>query len=190
MYDIERLRRAVKMRLTDSRYRHSLAVQRRAAQLAAMHGADWYRAAVAGLVHDICHCDTKDEQLKYLRAHGILLDAFYRRHPQIWHAVTGAVYLREELRIADREILRAVRYHTTGCAGMSALEKVVYLADATSADRTYPGVEDLRALADADLDRAVYRALHHTVSKLVQNGQVVVQDAWDALRYYSNPPGE
>jgi len=181
----ERLRRAVRARLSDERYHHSICVQRRAVRLAHLHAEDWYRAGVAGLVHDICHCDSPDEQLKYLRAHGILLDDFYLRHPQIWHAITGSILLCDEWNVGDKAILRAVRYHTTGREEMTGLEKIVYLADATSEDRDYPGVLELRALADADLNRAMYRSLHRNAMNVVAMGEPVVTEAWEALRYYS-----
>jgi len=181
----ERLRKQLQSMLTPGRYRHSLCVQRRASALARLHGADWFRAGVAGLVHDVCHCMPPEVQLKYLEEHGILLDDFYLRHPQIWHAITGSILLCDEWNVGDKAILRAVRYHTTGREEMTGLEKIVYLADATSEDRDYPGVLELRALADADLNRAMYRSLHRNAMNVVAMGEPVVTEAWEALRYYS-----
>lgn len=51
--------------------------------------------------------------------------------------------------------MTAVRYHTTGRAGMSLLEKVLFIADFTSADRDYKDVDVMRRLADEDLSAAM-----------------------------------
>ena len=50
-------------------------------------------------------------------------------------------FLEQVLQVKDADILDAVRYHTTARAGMSRLERVLYLADFTSADRDYPDVD-------------------------------------------------
>jgi HD superfamily phosphohydrolase YqeK len=66
--------------------------------------------------------------------------------------------LEHELRIKDREILEAVRVHTTGFPGMSTLAKVVYLADCLEPGRDFPGLIDIRNIARNDLDRALLMA--------------------------------
>lgn len=184
MLDPERLRRVIQGRLSQKRYAHSMNVQRRAAVLAGIHGADWYRAAVAGLAHDICRDEPKVWQLKYLHAHDILLDDSVRCHPMVWHAVTGAAYLYHELGLRDTPVLDAVRFHTTGRGGMSLLEKVVFLADATSADRDFPGIRELRSLSEEDLDHAMYCCIHREVRRAVDAGKPVIGDSWEALRYF------
>lgn len=52
------------------------------------------------------------------------------------------------LGVEDGDIVSACRYHTTGRAGMSLLEKVLFIADFTSADRDYKDVDVMRRLAD------------------------------------------
>lgn len=43
--------------------------------------------------------------------------------------------MKLELHITDEDIIGAVRWHTTGKANMTQLEKIVYLADFISEDR-------------------------------------------------------
>jgi nicotinate-nucleotide adenylyltransferase len=95
------------------------------------------------------------------------------------------VYLQEELGICDEEVLAAVRYHTTGRQGMTALEKIVFLADATSAERDYPGVEERRGLANRDLNAAMLAFLQFELAKLTEKGQPIVRDAWDCYNFFS-----
>lgn len=171
--------------LGEKRLRHSYCVRDRAAALADIHGADREKAALAGLLHDICHDIAKEEQLKYLRRRGILLDTLTLRHPVLWHAPCGAAWLREELGVADEEVLDAVRYHTTGRKDMSLLDKVVFLADATSAERDYPSVEERRLLADKDLDTAMLAFLRFELERQAKAGGVIVRDAWEAYNDFA-----
>ena len=84
------------------------------------------------------------------------------------HAFLGEYVAENVLGIKDKDILTAIRYHTTGCAGMTALEKVVYTADLIERGRTYPGVEALREAVEKDFEsgfsecmRQGYKHLKH-----------------------------
>lgn len=182
--DMERLNRAVKETLSPKRYAHSLAVRDRAIELAGMYGYDWYKAGVAGLIHDICKEMDEDAQLNYLRRCGILLDALTLMHPQVWHGITASFYVRREYGIRDEEILSAVRYHTTGRAAMTLGEKILYLADLTSADRIFPNVDHVRMLCEQSLDDAVAYCQGTIMERLVRERRPIVQDALEAYNYY------
>ena len=73
-----------------------------------------------------------------------------------------------------------MRYHTTGRAGMSPLEKIVYLADLTAAGRSYADIAQMRRLADSDLDDAVLYALVYTIRSLSEKRQAVHPDTFAA----------
>ena len=93
--------------------------------------------------------------------------------------MAGEAFLRTELRITDEDILRAVRYHTTGRGGMTLLEKIIYIADYISADRAYDGVEKMRNLAEKSLESAMMFGLTFTISELCDKEQVVHPDSVD-----------
>lgn len=69
--------------------------------------------------------------------------------------------------MTDEEILGAVRWHTTGKAGMTLLEKIIYVADFISADRDYKDVEVVRRLAYISLEHAILYTSRYTVNKMV-----------------------
>ena len=71
--------------------------------------------------------------------------------------------MENEYHIEDEDILNAVKFHTTGRAGMSLLEKIIYIADAIEPNRNYPGVEQLRKVAETDLDEACLLSLTNTI---------------------------
>ncbi|MBR2338940.1 MAG: nicotinate-nucleotide adenylyltransferase [Clostridia bacterium] len=172
----EQYKAIIRGRLTPRRFEHSLAVAVQAEHLAKKYGADPDKARVAGLLHDILKDTDGDSQLQILQDFGILLDTVEKTAPKLWHARAGAVFVEHILGITDRDILDAVRYHTTGRAGMSLLEIILYLADFTSADRDYPDVEVLRRLTEEDLDKAMEYAVEYTIHDLREAGRAVQPD--------------
>lgn len=176
-------------RLTPKRYRHSLAVAEQAVHLAKLYGADPDKAYTAGLLHDILKDTDGDSQLQIFKRFDILLDAVEKNAPKLWHAHAGAVFLEHILGIHDADILAAVRYHTTGRAGMSRLEEVLYLADFTSADRDYPDVDVLREITERDKNAAMLYALEYTVDDLRENGREVHPDTLACLKEYRERNG-
>lgn len=93
----------------------------------------------------------------------------------IWHGLVGASFVERELGITDAEILHAIRVHTTGAAKMSLLDKIIYVADYIEPGRDFPGVQDARAIAWADLDEAVAFETKHTLAHLLAQEQQVIQ---------------
>ncbi len=182
----EQFREIIRVRESDYRYHHSLEVAKSAEYLAKRYGADPDKARIAGLLHDITKDVLATEQLQILKGFDILLDDTEQNAPKLWHAITGAAFLQRVLHIEDEDLLRAVRYHTTARAGMSLLEKVVYIADFISADRTYPDVDVMRKRADESLESAMEYALLYTVSDLTKKGAAVHPDTLAALAEIMN----
>ena len=165
--------------LNEDRFNHSLCVARQAEYLANKYGADKNKAYLAGLLHDITKNKSLNQHLKILDEFGIILtDA--DKNPNLLHAISGSAYLKFILKIDDNDILNSVRYHTTGRANMSLLEKVVYLADFTSEDRNYKDIDIMRGLADTDIDKAIFYSLTYTINKLVSLKTSIHPDTVDA----------
>ncbi len=166
----------IRTRLGDYRFHHSLCVAQEAARLAAKFGADVDKARTAGLLHDIMKDTDENTQLQFFEEFGIMPDEAAKASRTLWHAITGAAFIERILGVDDPEILQAVRYHTTGRAGMSTLEKVLFVADFTSADRTYPDVEVMRCLADESLERAMVYGIDYTIRELLSAGRAIHPD--------------
>ena len=167
----------LKERLTPKRFAHSLNVMERAVELANIHGADPQKAELAGLIHDIEKNTPIKILLQTLEKSDILLSSVDLASPPIWHAPCGFLYARDALGIRDEDVLNAIRYHTTGRAGMSKLEKVVYLADLTSADRDFSDIRKVRKLSEQNLDAALLYSLQFILGDLVAQGQPLQQDS-------------
>ena len=63
---------------------------------------------------------------------------------------------------------------------MTLLEKVVFVADFISADRTYPGVEEMRELARQSLDKTIEEGLNFTIRELCDRRQPIYIDTIQA----------
>jgi len=155
---------------------------RLAVSLAERWGADPEQAARAAILHDCTKMFSATEQLILCRRYDILLDDFDRQNESLLHAKTAAAVAARVFGEAE-EICSAIRWHTTGRAGMTKLEKIVYLADMIEETRSYDGVEELRLMAQQNLDGAVRLALRRTIEFVQSGGRLLHPDSGAALRY-------
>lgn len=170
-------------RLDSQRYIHSLAVAKQSVYLAKKYGGDVNKCELAGLLHDITKNTSADEQLKLFSEFGIILSDVEKTSPKLWHALSGSVFIKEKLGIDDEEIIKAVRYHTTGKPDMNLLEKILFVADFTSEDRDYPDVGVIRNLSEKSLEEAMIYGLNYTIRDLCERNFAVHPDTVDAYNY-------
>jgi predicted HD superfamily hydrolase involved in NAD metabolism len=162
----------VRAQMHEKRYQHTLGVAESARRLAERYGADPDKAELAGLVHDYCKCWPVERMRQILIRHDYPKELL-QGEKELWHAFAGAIVIQTELGITDAEVLQAVRYHTTGRAGMSLLEKVVCVADYIEPNRNFPGVEQIRTLALQNLEEALATALGGTIRFLIEQRKTV-----------------
>ncbi len=167
MNDYTEYKQILEKRLKPKRYHHSLCVADEAMRLARKYGCDCEKAYLAGLLHDITKNATEDEHLQIFNQFGIMLNDVEKNAEKLMHAISGAAYIENILGIKDIDVITAVRYHTTARANMSLLEKVLYLADFTSADRDYDDVDVMRQKVEISIDAALDYALTYTINDLI-----------------------
>ena len=163
---------------------HVLGTEQEAIRLAERYGADVEKARVAALLHDCTKKLDMDEQLALCRRYGIELDELEQRALKLLHAKTGAAIARDVFGVDD-EIYSAIWWHTTGHAGMTLLEKIMYLADYIEPSRDFPGVDKLRAVCYKDLDEGLLMGLEMTIEEMTGMGNPVHRatiEARDALK--------
>ncbi|MFU0800909.1 MAG: bis(5'-nucleosyl)-tetraphosphatase (symmetrical) YqeK [Xylanivirga thermophila] len=165
--DIDQMNDKLRELLTKKRYEHSLGVAEMAKKLAHCYGADSNRALVAGLLHDCAKCLTEEDKTKLCNKYS--LGDIYLKYGDVMHGPLGACLARDIFEITDEQILNAIKYHTTGREGMNVLEKIIYLADYIEPSRNFPGVDELRNIADQNLDGAVLKALDNTIIYVIES---------------------
>ena len=97
-----------------------------------------------------------------------ILDDIQKLSNKLWHSIAGAVYIEHKLGIKDKELLDAVRYHTTARADATLMDKILYIADYVSAERNFDGVEGLRKDLEKSLDLCYRNALQMSILELSQ----------------------
>ena len=168
----------------EKRFNHIIRVEKAAVALAERYGADVYKARAAALLHDVTKRKTHEEQLNMAREFGIIGVEELEKSPKVAHAFTAAGYAEYVLGVGDTDILNAIRYHTTGRAGMSLLEKIIFLADGIEEGRAFDGVEEIRKAAFEDLDRAMLISLEMTRGKIENNGAYLHPYTADAIAFF------
>lgn len=183
-YNLNQLDSLAKSKLSIQRYYHTQCVVKQADKLAEIYGCNRNQAKIAAWLHDICKEMPKEEQLQWLTKYGIILDSVQQKQPKIWHGMAACGFCKYELKICDQSILNAIRYHTTASENMSMLDEVVYLADLTSDDRTYPDIDKMRKLAETEIGPAMKYALCYSLSDLIKHEQGICHDSFTAYNYY------
>ena len=167
-------------RMRQPRLKHSKNVAKEAVRLAKKYGADVSKAELAGILHDATKETPEEEQLSLIERAGIVLTPLERTTHKLWHAISGAAFVQVELGITDEDIINSIRFHTTGREGMSLLEKVILIADFTSAERDYDGVDKMRKAADKSLEEAMLEGLSFTIADLSQRKLAIAPDTFAA----------
>ena len=164
LYFVPELAKAQKL-LTDKRAAHTLRVAFMAAENCRRLKVPEKKAVIAAALHDAA---------KYLKPFDRRLKGFVPPEgvpENVMHQYAGAYLAEHEFGVEDEDVLNAIRYHTSGRAGMSPLEKLIFLADMLEEGRDYDGVERLRALFDEDVDLCLEEALKEQLDYLKRSGK-------------------
>ena len=173
----------LKKELDSQRYEHTLGVERMAKNMARIFGEDEELAALAGLLHDCAKCMPLSQMQK--AAKHMDVDPVMKESKALMHSVAGMCMAESVYGVTDPLVLGAIRWHTTGHANMTALEKIIYLADMIEPNRKpYPGLEELRELCMNDLDAAMHRALRMSLEHVLEQGKTLHPDTLAALKAY------
>lgn len=156
----EEMYQYVASKLSPKRYAHTRGVVEMALEYAKLNGLDYDETFIAALFHDIAKELSSEESLALCEKYHIELDEYERKHIYLAHGKVGAAILERDWGISKPSILNGIKYHTLGRLNMTDLEKVIYLADMTEEGRSsYKGKEEIKRLAQYNLDRAMYKAL-------------------------------
>ena len=172
-FDIKRIKKDLKEKLSKNRYEHSLRVANYCKRLAQIYKADENKAYLSGLVHD-CAKNLEEYYMLNKKVNSdIILDIEEKNNPKIQHAPIGAAVCKNLYGISDNEIISAVRYHTTARENMSLIEKILFISDKIEPNREYDTVEELRKIADYDIDKAIIKFLNDSFEYLEKNSQKI-----------------
>lgn len=185
------LREKMKGSMSEKRFVHTAAVEEMVARLCALYCPEHtLQLRAAALLHDFTKELTPEAQQALCEAYDIPVDDLQRLSPKTYHAKTAAARIvRDFPEFADPIIIDAVRWHTTGRAGMTLTEKLLYLADYIDDSRTFSSCVLLRRYffgAEPELMTKEERERHlratlllsfeHTLKDLVSEGAPIDED--------------
>ena len=161
------------------RLAHIRGTEETAVELARRWGADPEKLRRAAILHDCTKYDSLEEHLAICERYGIPLDDMERGAEKLLHAKSGAA-LAKYVFGQDDEVFTAILYHTTGRANMTLAEKILYLADYIEPCRNFPEVEEMRRLAQTDLDRAVLLGVRLSIQEMQERNRIVHHNTLEA----------
>lgn len=189
MLPIETMQEKLQSAISVKRYIHTMGVSEEAVKLAEIYGTqkDQQKAKVAGLLHDCAKDYPEAMRTRFCREYKVKLDEIMEKQTDLIHPFLGAEVAKREYQVMDEEILNAIRYHTTGRAEMTLLEKIIYIADYIEPNREpFAGLEEARRLAYLDLELAMKFILEKTIDYVKARGRLVHPLSLEALEYYKN----
>ena len=176
---IEKMRILLQQSLKPKRYEHSVRVYMTALKMAEHYHANVNKVAIASLIHDCGRQIPKEDSVAKAKELGIPVDPVEETQPILLHAKLGVYYAIHKYGVSpdDREVLDAIRYHSTGTVDMTQTAKIVFLADLIEPGRNFEGVEDLREASFQDLDRGMLLSYDNTIRYLLEDGLLIHPDA-------------
>lgn len=178
--DLDAIRAFVQEHVPEGLRGHCERTATRARMLAIHHGVDPRKAEAAGLLHDFVKYYSREELDAAIREIGFGTLEFAGMSDHIVHGPAGALLVEQRLDINDKEILEAIRLHSTADAEMGDVAKVVFLADFTEDQRAIPVTEEDRDICLEDLDGAVLHVLSRKIAYVLEQRQPVDTRAWQA----------
>ena len=173
----------LKENLKPKRYIHTLGVVSTAKELAKLNGVDEDKAELAALCHDVAKNLTPEELMNIIKKNNIELTMDEKKTPELWHEIVSDILAKEKFNIDDKEVLEAMRWHTTGRENMSTLDKIIYISDMIEPSRTYDGVEEIRQKVLENLDEGVLMGMDHTIKYLLSREQLIDLNTVKARNY-------
>lgn len=178
--NIDLIKADLKEKLPKKRYEHTLGVAYTAAALAMCYGEDILKAELAGILHDVAKAkkssELKDDMKGYIDPYtdGAYVALIADKAPQILHAIYAPYLAKRDYRIEDKDILSAIRWHTTGKKDMTMLEKIVFVADYIEPNRKkLPDLDRIRTLSFHDISEAVKVIAKSTIEYLGSQGMYI-----------------
>ena len=166
----------VKEKLPEKRKIHTVGVIESAVKLAKRVGVDVEKARITATLHDCAKYERKEDFPNFSMPESV--------PPPVEHAFLGAYISEHVLGVKDEEIINAVRYHTSGRAKMTDLEKVIFVADMIEENRVYDGVERLRNAVEKDFNSGFLLCLKEETEHIIKKKGPIYEKTIEAFNYY------
>ncbi|MBS7298779.1 MAG: nicotinate (nicotinamide) nucleotide adenylyltransferase [Eubacteriales bacterium] len=149
--------------LSEDRLKHSIGVAKMAKHLGELYNEDAQLLERAGLLHDAAKCIPYHDALVMCDELEAEIDPIERTIPALVHPKLGAELVKCLFGITEGKITSAIRCHTVGKSDMTLFDKILFVSDMCEDGRVFPGVNEIRNTAYADIDKAVLMCIEKTI---------------------------
>jgi nicotinate-nucleotide adenylyltransferase len=164
--------------LSRPRCRHTFSVVATCDRLAEQYGVDRTQCCWAALGHD---CAKENKELAaqdYVDFMAAEIDSGVLSIPALHHAALGVVVMVRQHGMIDPAVLQAIRYHSTGCAGLSPVGQVLFCADFIEPSRNNPDRAATEEACFIDLGVGCREVLRAKLEYLLHHGRPVHPSSW------------
>lgn len=172
--------------LSPKRYKHSVRVAETAERLAVKYDADPHLAYLAGLLHDCARDYSGDKLLKYVAAKKLKAKKYELQYPILLHGLVGASLAIEIYGVKDESVLEAIKLHTAGSRNMTALSKIIFIADFIEPGREGSMVDTIRHVVENSLNKAVFEKAQFMLEFSKRVKEKVHPDVLATMEFYKN----
>ena len=181
--ELENIEKYVKQHLSEKRFYHSCCVMQKCEELAKIYNIDIDTAKKIGITHDIAKEMTDEEKLNYVINNKIPFNSIEKHNLSLLHAKIGADIAKKIFNFSN-DMCEAIKYHCTGKANMSMLEKILYIADWTSEDRTFENAIKIKEVLEASgIDSAILVALNMVIQEQLEKNKEIHIDTINARNF-------
>ncbi|MBI4533260.1 MAG: bis(5'-nucleosyl)-tetraphosphatase (symmetrical) YqeK, partial [Candidatus Melainabacteria bacterium] len=156
--------------------------------LAPYVSCDLYLAQLAAWLHDSCKEIKASKLVAMAQSLGLTVEDVDQSQGHLLHGPVAACTIQSELRITNKDVLKAISEHTLGEAPMCNLSKVLFVADALEESRpkdyTDPIWTALDLRGSCDLDSAIVVICDLNMQYLIEAGKPIHPRAIIVRNYY------
>lgn len=182
--DFDKAKAKLKSELKETRYDHILRVVDTALKLNEdlNLNLDPKKVKYTALLHDSAKNVEKVYFDKYKEKYNLHENQVFE-FPFLAHAILGPIVAKEEYGLDCIECLEAIRWHTTGRANMSILDKLIFIADYIEPGRDFEGLENIRKQIYKDFDLGFLMAIDSLIKHLLDTNAIINIETIEARNY-------
>lgn len=179
----------LKLQLNKGRFEHTLRVTEVAIDLAKSYKKPVDKVELAALMHDYAKCQKADDLKKIMITNNISTDLL-EYNKELWHGPVAAYIAETSFGIKDKDVLHAIRYHTTGRAHMSDIEMILFVADYIEPNRNFKEVKEIRAVAKKNLPYTAWLVVRNTIQYLLKKRAIIHPNTLEAYNDLTKQIGD
>lgn len=176
LYNGGKIAEYVVSRLTEARIEHTKGVVLLALKYAKAQGVCLKKTLTASLLHDVAKYLFPEDYKEFIMPIGV--------PKPVIHQYLGAYVAETELGVKNKEVLNAIKYHTSAKPNMSRLGKIIFTADMLEYGRDYDGVEKMREISFQDFEKGFILSLKRSLEYVKIRGGEIYQLTQEAYDYY------